>query len=37
MQKDHKHLLIVELEVEVDLVEFDEIKVWREKNQFFFF
>jgi len=25
MQKDHKHLLVVELEVEVDLVEFDEI------------
>jgi len=29
MQKDHKHLLVVELEVEVevDLVEFDEIWV----------
>jgi len=27
MQKDHKHLLVVE----VDLIEFDEFRVWREK------
>jgi len=33
MQKDHKHLLVLEL----DLVEFDEICIWREKFQFAFF
>lgn len=33
MQKDHKHLLIVE----VDLVQFDEICTWREKFHFAFF
>jgi len=32
MQKDHKHLLVIEVEVEVDLFEFDEIRIWREKN-----
>jgi len=31
MQKDHKHLLVIEVEVEVDLVKFYEIWVWSEK------
>jgi hypothetical protein len=31
MQKDHKHVLVIEVEVEVGLVEFDEIRTWREK------
>jgi hypothetical protein len=31
MQKDHKHLLVIEVEVDVDLVEFDEIRTWMEK------
>jgi hypothetical protein len=31
MQKDPKHLLVIEIEVDVDLVEFDEIRTWMEK------
>jgi hypothetical protein len=31
MQKDHKHILVIEVEVEVELVESDEIWVWRDE------
>jgi len=34
MQKNHNHLFVIEVEVEVDLVEFDEIRIWKEKIRF---
>lgn len=30
MQKDLEHLLVVEVEVELDWLEVEEIRVWRE-------
>jgi len=32
MSNDYNHTLVIEVEVEVDLVEFDEIYTIKEKN-----
>jgi len=37
MQNDNEHLLVVEVEIELDLFEFDEIRDWKEKNCFLCF
>jgi hypothetical protein len=34
MQKDHKLLLVIEVEFGVNLLEFDQIHTWMEKIQF---
>jgi hypothetical protein len=33
MQKDHKHLLDVGVEVELDLLEFVEIRIWEKLGE----
>jgi len=35
MQKVREHLLVIEVEVDVDLVEFDQNLTWREKIRTF--
>jgi len=37
MQKGNEHLLVVEVEIELDLFVFDEIQDRREKNCFLYF
>jgi len=35
MPNDYNHTLVIEVEVEVDLAEFDEIcTIWKKKNRF---